>query len=170
MRYHLTSVEVIYVHKAGFTRRNRILNAVKKGNCEVQISWHCLEAEIIRYPTVWAILPTHFDAALSRMSLILISNHALLKLQSHQHQNPVEATVAARRAWYEKKLLCVLSDMNSCTNTSLKVRKVLISSLIMWSDIITWQRRPESKCCWMTGNQFKKLTFYLPVVQIKEMP
>ena len=54
-----------------------------------------------------AVLPTHLDTALSRMSWILES-HALLKLQLVIQQNIVERQLYQQQQfWYENKVLCV---------------------------------------------------------------
>ena len=40
----------------------------RKGNCEAQTSWCCLEAELETCAKVQAMVPTHLDMAMSRMS------------------------------------------------------------------------------------------------------
>ena len=46
----------------------------RKGICEAQTSWHCLETELDRYAKIWADFPTHLETVLSKMSWILKSN------------------------------------------------------------------------------------------------
>ena len=46
----------------------------RKGNCEAQTSWHCLETELNRYAKMQAKFPTCLETALSKMSWILRSN------------------------------------------------------------------------------------------------
>ena len=50
----------------------------RKGNCEAQTSWCCLEAELNICPKIWVELATHLDTALCIMSWILISNSCTL--------------------------------------------------------------------------------------------
>ena len=50
----------------------------RKGNCEAQTSWHCLEAELKTCTKIQAELPNQLDTALSRMSWTWYVIHTLL--------------------------------------------------------------------------------------------
>ena len=49
------------------------LRLIRKGNCEVQTSWCCLDTELNTCAKIKAEFRTHMDTALSRMSWTLIS-------------------------------------------------------------------------------------------------
>ena len=43
------------------------LRLLRKGNCEAQTSWHCLETELSTCAKIWAEFPTYLETALSKM-------------------------------------------------------------------------------------------------------
>ena len=75
--------------KVSLTRRKRILNVLKKGKLASPDFTTLLEAELKWYTKIRAMLPTHLDTVLSRMSWILVI-HAIIQIQLCHHQDPKE--------------------------------------------------------------------------------
>ena len=94
----------------------------RKGNCEAQISWHCLETELNTCAKIQVELPTHFVTALSKMSWTLRSNSHISDTGIMPPSESSREERVSRRASLRWEMRCsMLSGMSSSTNTSLQI-------------------------------------------------
>ena len=116
------------------------------------------------YVRIWAVLPTHLNTALSRMSQILVRNSCTSETGITSQSEPCREVIVSTNALLLREISCSVPKVAWAAALML-VRKLgrLISLHIckILSDVIWWWRHPEPKCCWMIGKKNINLETYI---------
>ena len=146
----MPETSLVWPYSRAFLGGITSLRLWRKGNCEAQTSWHCLETELNTCAKIQAEFSTHLETALSKMSLTLRSKSHTSDTGITPPSELGRLERVSSRATLKWEVSCsVLSGMGCSTNTSLKIWERLISLSFGRSqgDVIRWSRGPESKVC-----------------------